>query len=266
MALVRVSTAGRSMRLILDDPRRQNALSAEMVAEIEAALDAAPHALGALVVEGAGGAFSAGADLKALREALAKPPSPGETDPLQALNAAGGRFFARFAALPFVTIAVVDGAAIGGGVGLAAAADVVIATAKARFSLTETSLGFPPAQIAPHLVDRLGLRAAKRLALTGARLNGREAAAIGLADLFCESDEERDARLDELLKAIDRSAPNANAETKRLFRACGAAPTDAYIETAARSFAASLRSDEGREGLAAFAEKRAPSWAKGSSK
>ncbi len=263
MALVRVHNAGRSMRLTLDDPRRQNALSAEMVAEIALALDAARQDLGALVVEGAGGVFSAGADLKALGDALATPPPSGETDPIQALNAAGGRFFARFAATPFVTIAVVDGAAVGGGMGLAAAADIVIATSKARFALSETSLGIPPAQIAPHLVLRLGPRVAKRLALTGARLDGREAAAVGLADVYCESDEERDARLAELVAAVERGAPGANAETKRLFRACLSQTPDEYVETAAQSFAAALRGPEGREGLAASAQKRAPSWVKG---
>ena len=91
-ALLRVHEAGRRLRLTLDDPRRQNALSAEMVAAIGHALDAAPPGLAAVIVDGAGGAFSAGADLKSLSEALAKPPPPGETDPLQALNAAGGRF------------------------------------------------------------------------------------------------------------------------------------------------------------------------------
>ena len=260
MPLVHVHETGRSLRLVLDDPRRQNALSAEMVAEIERVLENAPPRLAALVVEGAGGAFSAGADLKALSEALARPPAPGETDPLQALNAAGGRFFARFAALPFVTIAVVDGAAVGGGMGLAAAADVVVATASARFALTETSLGLPPAQIAPHLVARLGERVTKRLALTGARLDGREAAAVGLADFFCESEEGREAQVEALLEAIERCAPGANAETKRLFRACRGGPTEAYVETAAQSFAAALRGPEGREGLAAFVGKRAPSW------
>ena len=173
------------------------------------------------------------------------------------------RFFARFAATPFVTIAVVDGAAVGGGMGLAAAADIVIATAKARFALSETSLGIPPAQIAPHLVLRLGPRLAKRLALTGARLDGREAAAVGLADVYCESDEERDARLAELVAAVERGAPGANAETKRLFRACLSQTPDEYVETAAQSFAAALRGPEGREGLAASAQKRAPSWVKG---
>ena len=133
-----------------------------------------------------------------------------------------------------MTIAVVDGAAVGGGMGLAAAADIVIATARARFALAETSLGLPPAQIAPYLVARLGERLARRLALTGARLDGREAEAIGLADFYCGTDAERDARLEALLTAIERCAPGANAETKRLFRACRAATPEAYIENAAQ--------------------------------
>ena len=157
-SLLHVRRTGRRLTIVLDDPRRQNALSAEMVGEIEGALDAAPSGLAALVIEGANGVFSAGADLKSLSAALAKSPEPGEADPLEALNAAGGRFFARFAALPFVTIAVVDGPAVGGGMGLAAAADIVVATARARFALSETSLGIPPAQIAPYLVARLGER------------------------------------------------------------------------------------------------------------
>ena len=119
-----------------------------------------------------------------------------------------------------MTIAVVDGAAVGGGMGLAAAADIVVATQRARFALSETSLGIPPAQIAPHLVARLGERLARRLALTGARLDGREAAALGLADFTCDSDAERDARIEALLASIERCAPGANAEAKRLFRAC----------------------------------------------
>ena len=258
MARIRTRTIGRSLILTLADAPRQNALSADMVAEIEQALDAAPQDLAALVVEGVAGVFCAGADLKALSVALSE--APGATDPVEALNAAGGRFFARFAALPFVTIALVDGAAVGGGMGLAAAADIVIATPRARFALTETSLGLPPAQIAPYLVARLGERVARRLALTGARLDGREAAAVGLADMFCENDG-RD-QLETLLKSIERCAPGANAETKRLFRACRAEPPEVYIATAARSFAAALRGPEGKEGLAAFSEKRKPIWAR----
>jgi isohexenylglutaconyl-CoA hydratase len=259
-SLLHLRQTGRRLTIVLDDPRRQNALSAEMVGEIEGALDAASPGLAALVIEGANGVFSAGADLKSLSAALQKSPEQGEADPLEAINAAGGRFFARFATLPYVTIAAVDGPAVGGGMGLAAAADIVVATARARFALSETSLGIPPAQIAPHLVARLGERIARRLALTGARLDGREAAALGLADFYCDSDAERDAKLEALLASIERCAPGANAEAKRLFRACRTQTSEAYIETAAKSFAAALRGPEGREGLSAFVEKRAPSW------
>jgi len=255
MGKIRTRREGRHLILTLADSGRQNALSGEMIAEVEAALDALTEGLGALVIEGEGGVFSAGADLKALGAALSTP--PGDVDPLETFNAAGGRFFARFHALPCVTVALVDGAAVGGGMGLAAAADIVIATPRARFALSETSLGFPPAQIAPYLVARLGLRVATRLALTGARLDGREAATLGLADFYTETDGMD--RLGEVLAAVGRCAPGANAQTKQLLRAV-AGPD--YIERAARAFAAALRGPEGAEGLAAFAGKRAPDWAK----
>lgn len=257
---LRVQQTGRRLTLTLDDARRQNALSVEMIESIDHALEGAPHDLAALVIQGANGVFSAGADLKSLAEALAKPLACGETDALQTLNAAGGRFFARFAALPFMTIAVVDGAAVGGGMGLAAASDVVIATPRARFALTETSLGIPPAQIAPYLAHRLGEHVARRLAMTGARIEGREAETLGLADFYCGSDAERDAKLEALLQSVERCASCANAETKRLFRLTRSTTPEAYIDAAAKSFAEALRGPEGREGIAAFLSKRAPTW------
>ena len=257
---LRVQQTGRHLTLTLDDARRQNALSVEMIESIDHALEGAPHDLAALVIQGANGVFSAGADLKSLAEALAKPLARGETDALQTLNAAGGRFFARFAALPFMTIAVVDGAAVGGGMGLAAASDVVIATPRARFALTETSLGIPPAQIAPYLAHRLGEQVARRLAMTGARIEGREAETLGLADVYCGSDAERDAKLEALLQSVEHCASCANAETKRLFRLTRSTTPEAYIDAAAKSFAEALRGPEGREGIAAFLAKRAPTW------
>jgi isohexenylglutaconyl-CoA hydratase len=255
-----VQQTGRRLTLTLDDARRQNALSVEMIESIDHALEGAPHDLAALVIQGANGVFSAGADLKSLAEALAKPLASGETDALQTLNAAGGRFFARFAALPFMTIAVVDGAAVGGGMGLAAASDVVIATPRARFALTETSLGIPPAQIAPYLAHRLGEHVARRLAMTGARIEGQEAETLGLADFYCCSDAERDAKLEALLQSVEHCASCANAETKRLFSLTRSTTPEAYIDAAAKSFAEALRGPEGREGIAAFLAKRAPTW------
>lgn len=257
---LRVQQTGRRLTLTLDDARRQNALSVEMIESIDHALEGAPHDLAALVIQGANGVFSAGADLKSLAEVLAKPLACGETDALQTLNAAGGRFFARFAALPFMTVAVVDGAAVGGGMGLAAASDVVIATPRTRFALTETSLGIPPAQIAPYLAHRLGEHVARRLAMTGARIEGREAETLGLADFYCGSDAERDAKLEALLQSVEHCAPCANAETKRLFRLTRSTTPEAYIDAAAKSFAEALRGPEGREGVAAFLAKRAPTW------
>jgi isohexenylglutaconyl-CoA hydratase len=261
-ALLRVERTGPHLTITLDDPGRQNALSPEMVAEIDRALEeASARRLASVVISGANGVFSAGADLKSLSEALAHPPPPGEIDPLLEQNRAGGRFFARLNALPVTTIALVDGAAVGGGMGMACCADIVIATARARFALAETSLGIPPAQIAPYLVARLGERHARRLALTGARIDGREAAAIGLADNYCETDEARDAMLANLLKQIGRCAPGANAATKRLIQTTRDGATPAYVEDAARSFVACLRGPEGVEGVAAFVGKRAPNWA-----
>ena len=178
-SLIRVQNTGRRLTMTLDDAPRMNALSAGMVAEIEGALDETPAGLAALVIEGANGVFSAGADLKSLSEALARPPAPGEADPLEAANAAGGRFFARFAALPYVTIAVVDGAAVGGGMGLAAAADIVIATARARFSLrgdeprpaagADRAPSRQPPRRAPGAASGLDRRAARRARGRGAR-------------------------------------------------------------------------------------------------
>ena len=259
-SLLRAEQIGPRLTLTLDDARRQNALSVEMIESIDHALEGAAHDLAAVVIQGTNGVFSAGADLKSLAEALAKPLACGETDPLKTLNAASGRFFARFATLPFMTIAVVDGAAVGGGMGLAAASDVVIATPRARFALTETSLGIPPAQIAPYLAHRLGEHVARRLAMTGARIEGREAETLGLADFYCGSDAERDAKLEALLQSVEHCASCANAETKRLFSLTRSTTPEAYIDAAAKSFAEALRGPEGREGIAAFLAKRAPTW------
>src|ERR1700677_4024763 len=218
-SLLRVERAGPHVTITLDDPRRQNALSLEMVAAIDRALE---DSLGSssVTIAGANCSFSAGAHLKSLAVARPHPPPPGEADPLRDQSRGGGQFFARLTAHPVATIALVDGAAVGGGMGLACCADLVIATQRARFALAETSLGIPPAQIAPYLVARLGERHTRRLALTGARIDGREAAAIGLADFYCGTDDERDATLATLQKQIGRCAPGANAATKRLIQAC----------------------------------------------
>lgn len=256
---VRASEAGAVVTLTLDDSANMNALSAALVEEFEAVLEAATvQGARSLVVRGTGNAFSAGGDVKAMMAALASPPKPGDSDPIAVLNMAGGHFFARYAALPFATIALVDGMAAGGGFGLAAASDFVIATANAKFALTETGLGLVPAQIAPYVIARLGRPKALQLALTCRRLDGREAAELGLADLFAEDGE---AALAGLLAELRRAAPRAAAETKALF--ARAAFGDEFIADAAGVFASAVRGREAAEGIAAFLAKRKPGWAEG---
>jgi isohexenylglutaconyl-CoA hydratase len=256
---VKVSEAGGVVSLILDDPANMNALSAALVEEFDAVIETAKaQGARALVVRGTGGAFSAGGDVKAMMAAMANPPKPGEADPIAALNAAGGRFFARYSAMPFSTIALVDGMAAGGGFGLAAASDVVIATANAKFALTETGLGLVPAQIALYVIARIGRPKALQLALTCRRLDGREAVALGLADLFAEDGE---AALAGLLAELRRAAPRAAAETKALF--ARAAFGDKFVADAAGVFAKAVRGKEAAEGIAAFLAKKKPGWAEG---
>ena len=196
-----------------------------MVGEIERALDAAPPGLAALVIEGAKAASSAPAPISnRCRRRWRRRPRPARPIRLQALNAAGGRFFARFAALPFVTIAVVDGAAVGGGMGLAAAADIVVRDRSARASRSpRRASAFRRRRSRPISSPASASAVARRLALTGARLDGREAAALGLADFYLRQ-RRRTRRKDRgaACKPIERCAPGANAETKRLFRACRA--------------------------------------------
>ena len=121
--------------------------------------------------------------------------------------------------------------------GLACCADIVIATQRARFALAETSLGIPPAQIAPYLVARLGERHTRRLALTGARIDGRERRRSGSPTFIAITDDRARRDAGDFAQQIGRCAPGANAATKRLIQACRDGATPAYIEDAARSFA-----------------------------
>jgi isohexenylglutaconyl-CoA hydratase len=263
--LLNLRREGIALTARIDDPKTRNAMSETLMAEFEAVLAAiqGDRSVRAFIVRGTDGAFCAGADLKQTREALASPPMPGIRDPLIDLNERAGRLFAQLNACPALCIAVVDGPAMGGGFGLACCMDVTLATPRARFALSETTLGVPPAQIAPYVVARIGRAAARRLALTGQRLDGVQANTIGLVDYFFESDVGVEEHLVELLTMVRRCAPNANAEAKRLILNTGGLAEKAYIAEAASSFAACLRGEEGHEGLAAFAEKRPAKWMEG---
>src|SRR5258708_4794653 len=255
--LLNLRRDGIALTAQIDDPKTRNAMSETLMAEFEAVLAAIENdrTVRAFIVRGTGGAFCAGADLKQTREALASPPMGGVQDPLIVLNERAGRLFAQLNECPALCIALVDGPAMGGGFGLTCCMDVSLATPRARFALSETTLGVPPAQIAPYVIARIGRAATRRLALTGQRLDGAQASSIGVVDYFFESEAAAEVKLLELLAMVRRCAPNANAEAKRLILKADALPQAAYVSEAAISFAACLRGNQGREGLAAFPEK-----------
>lgn len=243
----------------LNRPETRHALAPEVVAELARVVGLAEDddSVRALVLRGAGGFFCAGGNVGNFQSRL-DADATGE-DPVAARNRAFGHFMQRLAALPVPVIAVVEGAAMGGGMGLACVADLVLATHDARFALSETALGIIPAQIAPFVVERLGARAARRLGLFGARVSGEAARAIGLVDELADDGPALDALLARWLTQLCTCAPGANRALKPLLRRCGQEDTAALLDDAARRFAACMR-DEGVEGFAAFREKRAAAW------
>lgn len=247
----------------LDRPAARNALSPGMVAQLARALSLAEHdaALRAMVLRGAGGVFCAGGDAGSFEAGLQAHPGGAApaADPVAAANREFGRFMQRLAALPVPVLAAVEGAAMGGGLGLACAADLVLATREARFALSETSLGLIPAQISPFVVDRVGRRIAARLGLTGERVRGDAAVQLGLVDELAADGTELDALLARWLGRILGCAPQANRTLKALLHRCGRDPVDAVLDDAALAFARCMR-DEGTEGIAAFRGKRPPAW------
>jgi isohexenylglutaconyl-CoA hydratase len=257
--VVRLEWRGSCLLATLDDRSTNNALSATMVEDLQRIVDAAPEMqnVRALVLQGREGLFCAGGNLKGAMNTTAQDDG---CDPVREENRRGGRLFHSLNHYPAPVIALVDGPAMGGGFGLACCADIVITTARAQFALSETRLGLVPAQIAPLVVARIGLRMARRLALTGVRLDGNAAAAIGLSDYHCADSAEAQAKLDALLQDIQRCGPRANAVTKALLLHVAQQNAEALIDHAAAVFTACVRGSEGQEGISAFVQKRKPAW------
>jgi isohexenylglutaconyl-CoA hydratase len=257
---IAIEERGIALFLTLQSPHNRNAMSAGMIAELETVLaQLQQHRARALVIQGSEGTFCSGGDINQFAvDAATAAPAMG-IDPVVVSNRRFGRLLEAIDAAPQVVIAAIEGPAFGGGCGLACASDIVIAHANARFSLSETTLGVIPAQIAPFVVRRLGLRTARRLALTAQRFDGRDAYRFGLADELCEDSDRLQASLENTLKLIGNCAPGANATTKQLFARAQRMPITELLDQASQYFADSLRS-EGREGAAAFLEKRRPSW------
>lgn len=251
------------LHLTLNRPEARNAMNRAMVEEINAVFDAVREAreVRAIVMRGAGGYFCAGGDLKEMLAGGLKPPQPGEVDPVIAFSRAFGTMLRKVNQAPQVVVAVLEGAALAGGFGLACVSDIALAHAETKFGVPETTRGLPPAQIAPFIVERIGLTQARKLCLTGAQFKGEEALRLGFLHEVHADTAALDAALEATLKQILGCAPLANAMTKEIVLNPQNLDMDAVLDDAAQKFAAAVRGTEAPEGISAFMQKRPPKWA-----
>ena len=247
---------GAVARLRLNRPDRHNAFDDRLIADLTAGL----RRLGgladirAIVLEGAGPSFSAGADLGWMRR-LASASAAENLADAQALAA----LLETLAAVSKPTVAAVHGNVFGGGVGLVAACDIAIAADDARFALSEVRLGLIPAVISPYVVQAVGSRAARRFMLTGEAFSALEAQRIGLVhDVVPAHLLEPAVRT--MLDRLAAGGPQAQAAVKALLDDIADRPAPAVSDLTARRIAAIRASDEGREGVGAFLDKRSPGW------
>ena len=268
---IAVEQSGAVLHIALNRPEQRNAMSLQMVAELRQVVQMAESTAGqstavrVLVLRGAGGHFCAGADLKdmaaARMRAMQTPAGEAaDPDPIAQVNAEFGALCVAYAQTPLAVVAVLEGTVMGGGFGLACVADVAIACDTASFRLPETSLGLVPAQIAPFLVERLGYSQAKRLAVTGGRLDAAAALRVGLVHSTVDS-AALQAELDTVLADILACAPGALAATKALMAQARHTAPHGLVAQAAAVFSQAAQGPEGLEGMTAFIQKRKPNWA-----
>jgi methylglutaconyl-CoA hydratase len=243
--------------LTLNRPDRHNAFDDGLIAELTASLRRMGERtdVRVVVLTGAGRSFSAGADLEWMRRMAAASRAANLAD-----AAALGRLMHTLDRLPKPTIALVQGAAYAGGVGLVACCDIALASDRAVFCLSEVKLGIIPAAISPYVIQAIGGRQARRYFLTAEPFSAARAREIGLVhEVVPEA--ELSATLDRVIAALQLGGPSAQAAAKELVFLCQGRAIDAGLsaETAQR-IAIRRASPEGREGLSAFLDKRPPNW------
>jgi len=252
-----LESAGSVAWVWMNRPAVHNALNEAMIDELaETFLDLGQDpAVRVIVLSGRGKSFSAGGDIDYMKSQGSAP---------RATNLATARglaeMFRIIATCPRPTIARINGAAMGGGLGLVAACDIALASTAARFAASEVRLGLIPATIGPYVLRAIGPRQASRLFLTGERIEAGQAQRIGLVHEIAEPDQ-FDARLQAIIDNLFAGAPNAQSAAKSLIDAVVDRPISRELmeDTAVRI--ADIRSNpEAIEGLGAFLEKRPPDW------
>lgn len=246
------------LRLTFNEPEKKNRLSDELVADLLVILGklSTDRTVRGVSFRGRGGFFCAGGDLSK----FAKMMSASRAEVVQ-LNEQGGALFEAIRSLPQVTVALLEGAALAGGLGIACCCDVVIATRETRFAFSETQLGIIPAQIAPYVIQRVGLAIGRRLMVTAEQLTADDALNVQLVDDVVDTADQLAERELAVMARVLRCAPGAVASLKKLLSGMNQLGDQDATHVAALHFADCLLSEEGREGLASFHEKRKPYWA-----
>lgn len=252
-----IERRGAAVWLWLNRPEVRNALDDALTGALARALATLERedAVRVLVLAGRGPAFCAGGDLARMERAARLTKAAARRDARRF-----ARLLYRLHALRKPTIARVHGAAFAGGMGLAAACDLVVAAEEAEFRLPETRIGLVPAMISPYLVRVLGARQAQRYVLTGERLAARQAQRLGLVH-ECVPQGELDACVERLAQQLAQAGPRALARSKRLLAKVERAPLDPRLADYTAGVLAQVRAgEEAREGMRAFLEKRKPRW------
>jgi len=249
---------GMVLRLTMNRPQVHNAFNADMIRELAAAFDEAKKDADVrlVVLTGAGESFCAGADLNWMREIIRYSYEQNLRESRELAELMHSIY-----ALPKPTIARINGAVIGGGTGLFSACDIVIASDRARFGLSEVKIGLIPAAIGPYVIRRIGESAARELFLTGERFDAQRALEIGLVNKVV-AHEALDEKVAEVVRLLLSSGPEAIARCKELLQKVPAMGLDEAKSYTAEMIAGLRVSPEGQEGMAAFLEKRKPKWIK----
>ncbi len=256
MSLIEIQRDAAVARVWFNRPEAHNALSPELGAELAAKLHELAHDDGirVVVLGGRGPSFCAGADIAAMKTSAA---ASFDENLAEAQKLAG--VFAAIGDFPKAIVGRVHGNVLGGGVGFVCGCDIVVASDDATFGLTEVRLGILPAIISPYVIRRLGDRNARELMLTGERFGAEAALRIGLVNHVVPADQ-LDVRVDERVRELLKGAPHAQKRIKMLLELWGDTPWEEYRAALPRTLAEIRAGAEARDGLAAFFEKRKPSW------
>jgi len=259
LSVARTGPGGVVARVTLTRPEVHNAFNAELIGDLRAQFrrlaNEPADVLRVVVLAGDGPSFCAGADVTWMRASLGLEREQNEQDAMVMAE-----MFDAIDRCPAPVIARVQGAALGGGMGLCAVSDVVIAEAGARFGFTETRLGILPAVISPFVIAKIGESHARALFPGGRRFDATRAARIGLVHEVVEGEAALDAAVESEVADIVAAGPTAARAAKAVIREVRGLPHESTRWHTARRIAGQRTSAEGQEGLRAFLEKRDPDW------